>query len=149
MQDEIVGRMWAAHHQQFSDGFGNAAASAGRRVRRGLRAVPMRLKAGAMALAASVATLLAAVPPALAQPAQAVQVPYGDLALGTAAGRATLEARLRGAARRVCGPAVSGGVAERQARASCYSAALNKARPQIAHALAPRGSAAPLSVTVR
>jgi len=48
------------------------------------------------------ALALAAAAPALAQPVS-VAVPYGDLDLTKQAGRATLDARLERAARRICG----------------------------------------------
>ena len=152
MQDEILGRLWAANHDRFSADLGRASDAAASKVRRSFLAIPMPLRVAAVALAASITSLTAAAPPTYAQQitveAPAVQVAYGDLKVGTAAGRATLEARVRGAARALCEPAASGTLGERQARHACYHQALNATLPQLELALAARRGST-LSVAAR
>ncbi|QMW24576.1 UrcA family protein [Sandaracinobacteroides saxicola] len=61
------------------------------------------LTLGTLALVASGACMMAAAGPVQAAEAPRATVRYADLDLATSAGRATLDARIRGAARNVCG----------------------------------------------
>jgi len=63
---------------------------------------------------------------------KSVVVTYGDLDLTREADQATLHARLRSAARRVCGRLTPGDAEDRYEWQLCYDAALTKAIGQLA-----------------
>jgi len=80
----------------------------------------------------------------LAVPASAksIAVPYGDLDLSAAEGRATLDKRITAAARKVC-PTIDGlELRAQMAAKACYRVALASAQPQLAAATARRSRAA-------
>lgn len=79
----------------------------------------MRIAAAVLALATASAALTATTLPVLAEERQAI-VQFSDLNLAAPAGRATLDARVRKAARRVCGPLSSLQVKEAQEVRDCY-----------------------------
>ena len=94
---------------------------------------------GRIVLAASVACLMGGVAAAQPAPRDAPTkvVAYGDLNLATAAGRASLSARLSTAARRLCGPQPAltdlGGL---DAYRACIRATTESIRPSIDEAAA-------------
>ena len=142
MQDQIIGRLWEAHHEQFSADVGQAVGAAAARARGLFGGVPMPLKAMAAVLALSITSLVFATP-SLAQGQIAVravssEVSYADLNLANADGVAALERRVRGAANQLCQPDIAGVTADRVQRQRCYVAAIEGARPQIAAAIARR-----------
>ncbi len=144
MQDEILGRLWSDHHEQFSADVGRALDTA-MKGRGRFGGVPMPLKAMAAVLAMSVTSLVFATP-SLAQGQIAVravssEVSYADLNLANEEGRATLERRVRNAASQLCQPAIAGVTAERYLRHRCYVGAIEGARPQIEAAVARRAQA--------
>ena len=137
-----MGRIWDAHHEQFSSDFGKGLDAAATKVRRLFGSVPMPLKAMAAVLAMSVTSLVFATP-SLAQDRIAVRavsiaVSYADLNLANEAGVAALEGRVRGAANQLCQPNVASGAAERVLRHRCFVTAVQSARPQIEAAVARR-----------
>ena len=142
MQDQILGRLWSDHHDQFSADVGRGLDRAGAKVRSLFGGVPMPLKAMAAVLAMSITSLVFATP-SLAQSQLDVRavsstVSYADLNLASAGGRATLERRVRGAANLLCQPNIAGVTGERVLRHRCYVAAVESARPQIDAAVARR-----------
>lgn len=142
MQDQFLGRLWEAHHDQFSADVGKVVDAAAARTRGLLGGVPMPLKAMAAVLAMSVTSLMFATP-SVAQDQIAVravtsEVSYADLNLASADGRASLEQRVRGAAAQLCQPNIAGVTAERVLRQRCYVAAIEGARPQIDAAVTRR-----------
>jgi len=145
MQDQILGRLWVAHHEQFSSDFGRAIDKAAGKARGFVGAVPIPLKAMAAVLAMSVTSLVFATP-SFAQDqievrAESAQVSYADLNIGSAAGLATLRQRVRGAASTLCRPNLPGITGERIRRYRCFRAAIASARPQIDAAVARRAAA--------
>ncbi|MFN3728072.1 MAG: UrcA family protein [Allosphingosinicella sp.] len=145
MQDQIFGRLWEAHHEQFSADTSKAIGAASAKARNLLGGVPMPLKAMAAVLAMSITSLVFATP-SLAQDQIAVravssEVSYADLNLANAEGVAALERRVRGAASQLCQPTVTGVTAERYLRHRCYVAAIEGARPQIEAAVVRRAQA--------
>lgn len=142
MQDQILGRIWSDHHEQFSADVGQKLDRAAAKARSLLGHVPMPVKAMAAVLAMSVTSLVFATP-SLAQDRIAVRavsiaVSYADLNLANEAGVAALEGRVRGAANQLCQPNVASGAAERVSRHRCFVAAVRNARPQIDAAVARR-----------
>ena len=142
MQDQIFGRLWEAHHEQFSADASKAIGAASAKARNLLGGVPMPLKAMAAVLAMSVTSLVFATP-SLAQDQVSVRavsraVSYADLNVASAEGRAALEQRVRGAANLLCQPNIAGVTGERVLRHRCYVAAVASARPQIDAAVAQR-----------
>ncbi|HZG45822.1 MAG TPA: UrcA family protein [Allosphingosinicella sp.] len=87
----------------------------------------MRIVAAILALATAGATLTVSSVPALAEEPRQVIVQYSDLNLAAPAGRATLDARIRGAARRVCGALPTASVKEIQQTRNCQVAAAAQA----------------------
>lgn len=142
MQDQIFGKLWDAHHDQFSADMGAAIDTTVVKARGLFGGVPMPLKAMAAVLAMSVTSLIFATP-SLAQSqidvrAVSAAVSYADLNLGNADGVAALERRVRGAANRLCQPGISGATTERYLRHRCYVGAIESVRPQIEAAVARR-----------
>ena len=142
MQDQIFGRMWEAHHDQFSADVSQALSAGAAKARSLFGSVPMPVKAMAAVLAMSVTSLVFATP-SLAQERIAVRavsstVSYSDLNLANPAGVAALERRVRGAANQLCQPDIAGVTAERVLRNRCYATAIEGARPQIEAAVAGR-----------
>ena len=142
MQDQIFGRMWEAHHDQFSADVSKAIAAGAAKARSLFGGVPMPVKAMAAVLAMSVTSLVFATP-SLAQDrievrAVSIAVSYADLNLANEAGVAALEGRVRGAANQLCQPNVASGAAERVLRHRCFVTAVQSARPQIEAAVARR-----------
>lgn len=91
----------------------------------------MRIAAAFLALATAGATLATATVPAFAEESRQVMVQYSDLNMAAPAGRSALQARVRTAARQVCGilPALS--VKEGQEIADCREAVIAQAWNQI------------------
>ena len=155
MQDQILGRIWSDHHEQFSADLGRALDRAAAKTRALGGSVPMPLKAMAAVLAMSVTSLVFATP-SLAQSqievrAVSSEVSYADLNITSAEGRATLQRRVRGAANQLCQPGISGVTLERYQRQRCYVAAVESAQPQIEAAVARRAGtavAAARSITI-
>jgi len=148
MQDQILGRLWSDHHDQFSADVGKVFDRAAVKIGGLVRGVPMPLKAMAAVLAMSITSLVFATP-SLAQSQLDVRavsstVSYADLNLANADGRATLERRVRSAANQLCQPDIAGVTGERVLRQRCYVAAIEGARPQIDAAVA-RGAQARLA----
>jgi UrcA family protein len=75
-------------------------------------------------------------------------VSYADLNLGSAAGRSTLDRRIRTAARGVCGHPLAGMPDLREIRA-CRAAAMESASAQVGQVLAGLGSTGPVVVARR
>ena len=75
-------------------------------------------------------------------PAPSRNVQYGDLNLASAAGRQTLNRRVRGAVRNLCGVKPASPLSEAIIHRDCASSAWNSARPQIEAAIAGRQFAA-------
>lgn len=145
MQDQIFGRAWSDHHDQFSADLGKLFDRASTKVGGLFGGVPMPLKAMSAVLAMSITSLLFATP-SLAQSQMEVRavsrtVSYADLNLANADGVAALERRVRGAANQLCQPKAAGITAERVLRHRCYVTAIEGARPQIAAAVARRAQA--------
>lgn len=92
----------------------------------------MRIVASILALATAGATLTLASAPAYAEANRQTLVQYSDLNLAAPAGKATLDARIRQAARRVCGTAPLAQLKEVQQVRACYSAAVASAWDQVA-----------------
>ena len=82
--------------------------------------------ATAAAVIATGCLAAAAAPAAAATPANSRTVSYADLNLGTAQGRAALDARIRAAARQVC-EAQSADVGARAAAERCFKTAVRAA----------------------
>lgn len=82
----------------------------------------MRIVAAILALASAGATLTASSVSAFAEESRVI-VQYSDLNLAAPAGRATLEARIRAAARQVCGPLPAAQLEEIQQVQECRSLA--------------------------
>jgi UrcA family protein len=99
----------------------------------------------ALAAAALAAT------PAAAQETVSSQtlVAYGDLNIGSSAGRATLDGRIRAAARVVCGVAQAPGIAEYNTLKACRQSAISAANAQVEQVLASRGVGSNIMVAAR
>ena len=82
---------------------------------------------------------LRAEPPVLVEGLPTILVPYGDLDLTRAAGQATLDRRVRGAADRLCATDVRG-VGPVMAEHRCLRLALGRAQAQVDRAIAMAGS---------
>jgi UrcA family protein len=72
-------------------------------------------------------------------------ISYADLNLSNAAGRATLDSRIKGAARFVCGAATAATVAEHNHIRDCRANAVASANAQLEQQLARRGAGAVLA----
>jgi UrcA family protein len=95
----------------------------------------MRFAACILALATAGATLSAATVPALAQDIQTVVVDYDDLNLNAPSGRATLDARIKSAARRICGPAAGPSPFQKLQLENCLVEVTERANSQVFAAL--------------
>jgi UrcA family protein len=95
--------------------------------------------AGLVAL--TVATATAAAPPIVVEGQQqpTATVSYADLDLGSAAGRARLDSRIRRAAKSLCLDEGVRDLADRLDQKSCLSFAVASARPQIEQAVVMAG----------
>lgn len=82
--------------------------------------------------AALAATAAAAAPPIEVQGLRSIEVSYGDLNMTSGEGLATLDSRIRGAARQLCRPDHSGIMPERVERRACYRTAVADAQAQLA-----------------
>ncbi len=95
-----------------------------------------------ISIALTASALIAA--PAVAQSPAAVvtqtTVSYADLNLSSAAGRATLDSRIKGAARSVCGSPKAATLAEHNSINACRDGAISGANAQIEQVLASRGA---------
>ncbi len=102
-----------------------------------------------VSVALAAAALAAA--PAAAQEANAAHslVAYGDLNIGSANGRATLDRRIRAAARMVCGVEQAPGLAESIALKTCRASAISAANADLEQVLASRGSGSAITVAAR
>ncbi len=101
------------------------------------------LLAGAVTAASGIGHVALAQPPAV----QTVAVHYGDLDLGSAAGRSTLDHRIRHAVRAACGEASSVDLEGQNLVAACradLTASLAAQRDRALAAAARRGSPAAL-----
>jgi UrcA family protein len=79
--------------------------------------------------------------PALAQEAPtSVSVAYGDLNLSSPHGAAVLKARVKAAARQICGVAQAPGLTEAMAVSACRTSVLSSAEPQMNLAMNRGGS---------
>lgn len=79
--------------------------------------------------------------PALAQEAPvSMTVSYGDLNLSSAQGNALFKARVKAAARRICGVAQAPGLAELRAVQTCRTDVMSSAEPQMLAARNGTGS---------
>lgn len=95
-------------------------------------------------------TLVAIVAAALLTPAVAsaqisgpsMAVSYADLDIGSSAGLAALNRRIRTAARQLCEPNLSVSMLERTQRRNCYRAAIASTQGQVELAVAQRQSPA-------
>jgi UrcA family protein len=85
------------------------------------------------------AAALAAVP-AFAQEPMSIAVPYGDLNLASSDGSALLKARVKAAARRICGIEQAPGLAEHLPIRTCRAEVFASAKPQMLAALNGQGS---------
>lgn len=85
------------------------------------------------------AAAFAAVPALAQETTVSMKVAYGDLDLGSAAGAATLNGRIKAAVRQVCGTGSSRSLAEFQSIHRCRVAARASALPQVNLALARAG----------
>jgi len=141
MQDQLIGRIWDAQHDQFSADVSSAVGAASTRLRGLFGGVPMPLKAMAAVLAMSVTSLIFSVPSYAAENqinvrASSVAVSHTDLDLRTRPGLTTLERRVRFAARQLCDPDFFRVSSDAMAGRDCYHAAVDGARPQIERAVA-------------
>ena len=96
-----------------------------------------------LTLLAAAAAVLGSVPAFAESPLEVVvetKISYADLNLSSAAGRATLDNRIKGAARFVCGPNQGPTLAEHKHRRDCQSNAIQGAHAQVERALASRGA---------
>jgi UrcA family protein len=73
-------------------------------------------------------------------------VSYADLNLSSAAGRATLDSRIAGAARMVCGPTKAPSLAEHKFNRDCRDGAIAGANAKLEQVLASRGSGTVVAV---
>jgi UrcA family protein len=91
----------------------------------------MRIAAAILALASAGATLTASTVTAFAEESRQLIVRYSDLDLAAPAGRATLEGRVRAAARKVCGILPPVQLEEVQQVRDCHSDIRLQARNQL------------------
>lgn len=91
----------------------------------------MRIAAAILALATATASLGLTTIPAFAEGGQQVMIRYSDLNLAAPVGRAALDSRIRGAARRVCGVVPAVQVEEAQQVRDCQHSAVSGAWNQI------------------
>jgi UrcA family protein len=91
----------------------------------------MRIVAAILALASAGATLTASTVPAFAEEPREVIVHLSDLNLAAPAGRATLDRRVRAAARKVCGALPAVQLEEVQQVRACQSAAMAQGWNQV------------------
>ena len=80
---------------------------------------------------------------------RSVAVSYADLDLGSPAGRQTLDERVAGAVRELCGPSWLLSMNETVQRRHCVREAFASARPQVALAVARRGTGTLVAMTTR
>ena len=100
--------------------------------------------------AALAAAALAAAPAAAQElAASKTLVAYGDLNIGNAAGRATLDQRIRAAARSVCGVEQAPGLAEMTMLKDCREGAINAAHAEVEQVLASRTGGSNILVAAR
>jgi UrcA family protein len=76
-------------------------------------------------------------------------VAYGDLNIGSTAGRATLDRRIRAAARSVCGVEQAPGLAEMSMLQNCREGAISAAHAQVEQVLASRSGGSNILVAAR
>lgn len=88
---------------------------------------------------ALLATTAAAADPITVTGRDSVRVSYADLNLASGAGLATLEGRVRRAAKKLCVDHRVEDLGREMAGRACVAAALDSARPQIEQALATTG----------
>ena len=103
-------------------------------------------------LAAAAAVLLpaaATAAPILVEAAPSVKVHFADLNIAAPAGRQTLDRRIAGAAKRVCGDGFDLNVKMAQAERSCIKTAVSSANPQVEDVLAKRTQLAARDLQVR
>jgi UrcA family protein len=74
---------------------------------------------------------------------------FGDLALESADGRATLDRRIRHAVREVCGPVSDGNLKTFLAAQRCRRDAVSSAGAQVNQVLASRGVGAGIAIAAR
>ncbi len=91
----------------------------------------MRIAAAILALASAGATLTASTVTAFAEESRQLVVRYSDLDLAAPAGRATLDGRVRAAARKVCGSRPRVQLEEIRQVRDCQSHVMAQARNQI------------------
>lgn len=113
--------------------------------------ISRHIAAVAIACTATLMTVAGAAGPAQAGPAESAKISFRGLDLADPAGQAVLEARLRQAAKAVCGVNDAFDLQARQASAACYRSALADAAPKVQmlaeRARAERLAAAPSAVT--
>ncbi len=93
-----------------------------------------------IALTASALVAAPAIAESPAGPVVQTTVSYADLNLSSAAGRATLDSRIKGAARSVCGSPKAATLAEHTSIRDCREGAINGANAQLELVLASRGA---------
>ena len=104
--------------------------------------------------AALITTAAPAMEPITVTGADSVRVSYADLNLGSSSGLATLEGRVRRAAKKLCVDRRVDDLDREMAGRACVAAALASAKPQIEQAVAHTGetrlaSAKGITVTLR
>jgi UrcA family protein len=97
----------------------------------------------------ALATAASAQAPLTVAAAPSARVSYAELNLASAAGRATLDARVRSAARRLCLPHGTSDLVREAAGRACLVEAIASARPQVARALAESASGSRLAAADR
>ena len=102
-----------------------------------------------LAAVAAVSPAAAGAAPIVVEAAPSVAVSYADLDITAPAGRQTLERRVAGAAKRVCGTAPALNLRMFAAVTECREEAVASANLQIERALATRFAAASPTVEVR
>jgi UrcA family protein len=105
-----------------------------------------------MLVSVALAAAALAAAPATAQeeaPVAQTLVTYGDLNIGNAAGRATLDRRIRAAARMVCGVEQAPGLAELNSLKTCRDGAIGAAKAEVEQVLASRGAGSSIMVAAR
>jgi UrcA family protein len=103
-------------------------------------------------LAAAAAALLpsaAAAAPILVEAAPSVRVSYADLDIGAPAGRQTLDKRIAGAAKQVCGDGFDVNLQTARAERRCISGAITSANRQVEDVLASNTQLAARDLQVR
>lgn len=143
MRDAILNAVWDEGHERYSQDLDVRLHAAKHGIKRRISTLPDTARHGLLmvaAVVASAATLTLATPAGAAQApievtAPSVAVSYADLDIRTRAGRQTLDARTRQAARLVCQPDLAGITAERLERRACYRDAVAGARGQVSAAV--------------